>query len=176
MGTRPKNVSESINVGGFFLQIKETYGGKFFMIQRQDKALSPITVWRGLQSVSLLNRFFYNKKLKISYYNFFRSWVFIATRSSAQTCLPAGTYCDVISGSKDGSSCSGKAITVNGDGTASISIGAQEDDGVLAIHEGVSVHTLAPSSWSINSLTYLRLPKPKFEVVGELKKYIKKLA
>ncbi|KPU77312.1 uncharacterized protein Dana_GF27675 [Drosophila ananassae] len=54
--------------------------------------------------------------------------------SSLQTGLPAGTYCDVISGMKNGSSCTGKTVTVGSDGRANISIGSSEDDGVLAIH------------------------------------------
>ncbi|GAB0097241.1 Alpha-amylase [Sergentomyia squamirostris] len=53
-----------------------------------------------------------------------------------QTSLPGGTYCDVISGNVSGGSCSGKTVHVNGDGTANISIGAGEADGVLAIHVG----------------------------------------
>lgn len=53
-----------------------------------------------------------------------------------QTSLPAGTYCDVISGNVSGGSCTGKAIIVNGDGTANILIGINEEDGVLAIHTG----------------------------------------
>nr|AAA73568.1 alpha amylase [Drosophila pseudoobscura] len=54
--------------------------------------------------------------------------------SSLQTGLPAGTYCDVISGEKSGSSCTGKTVTVGSDGRASISISSSADDGVLAIH------------------------------------------
>ncbi|XP_037948725.1 alpha-amylase 1-like [Teleopsis dalmanni] len=54
--------------------------------------------------------------------------------SSIQTCLPAGTYCDVISGSKSGSSCTGKSVVVGSDGCATISITTNEEDGVLAIH------------------------------------------
>ncbi|ALC40426.1 Amy-d [Drosophila busckii] len=54
--------------------------------------------------------------------------------SSLQTGLPAGTYCDVISGSKSGSSCTGKSVVVGSDGRANISIRQNEQDGVLAIH------------------------------------------
>uniref|UniRef100_W8BSY0 Alpha-amylase n=1 Tax=Ceratitis capitata TaxID=7213 RepID=W8BSY0_CERCA len=54
--------------------------------------------------------------------------------TSLQTCLPAGTYCDVISGAKSGSSCTGKSVVVGSDGRANISIRASEDDGVFAIH------------------------------------------
>ncbi|XP_065353289.1 alpha-amylase 2-like [Cloeon dipterum] len=54
--------------------------------------------------------------------------------TNLQTCLSAGTYCDVISGSKEGGSCTGKSVTVGGDGRANIVINSDEDDGVLAIH------------------------------------------
>ncbi|KAJ3665088.1 hypothetical protein Zmor_000601 [Zophobas morio] len=50
------------------------------------------------------------------------------------TGLPGGTYCDVISGVLDGGACTGKTVTVGSDGYADISLGASEDDGVLAIH------------------------------------------
>ncbi|KAL4707798.1 hypothetical protein ACJJTC_001744 [Scirpophaga incertulas] len=53
-----------------------------------------------------------------------------------QTCLPAGSYCDVISGEKIGNSCTGKTITVGNDGRAFISLGSNDYDMVLAIHRG----------------------------------------
>jgi alpha-amylase len=55
-------------------------------------------------------------------------------KETLQTCLPAGTYCDVISGDVDAGGCTGKSVTVGGDGTAYIEILTSEDDGVLAIH------------------------------------------
>ncbi|EFX81580.1 alpha amylase [Daphnia pulex] len=51
-----------------------------------------------------------------------------------QTCLSAGTYCDIISGNLVNGQCTGKSVTVGSDGKALISIGNAEDDGVLAIH------------------------------------------
>jgi hypothetical protein len=56
-----------------------------------------------------------------------------------QTCLSAGTYCDVISGSKLNGACTGKTVTVGSGGTANIVIMHNEEDGVLAIHVGVSI-------------------------------------
>lgn len=56
-----------------------------------------------------------------------------------QTCLPAGTYCDVISGSKNGNSCTGKSVTVGNDGRANIYLGANEFDMIFAIHRGDEV-------------------------------------
>ncbi|XP_061389344.1 alpha-amylase 1-like [Musca vetustissima] len=54
--------------------------------------------------------------------------------TTLQTCLPAGTYCDIISGLKSGSSCTGKSVVVGSDGRATITIRKSEEDGVLAIH------------------------------------------
>ncbi|XP_067628768.1 alpha-amylase 4N-like [Eurosta solidaginis] len=51
-----------------------------------------------------------------------------------QTCLAPGTYCDIISGEKYGSKCTGKKVIVGPDGRANISVGKNEFDGVLAIH------------------------------------------
>jgi len=55
-----------------------------------------------------------------------------------QTCLPEGKYCDVISGSKTGGLCTGKTVIVDSKRNANIVIGMKEEDGVLAIHLGVS--------------------------------------
>ncbi|CAD7088909.1 unnamed protein product [Hermetia illucens] len=52
-----------------------------------------------------------------------------------QTCLPTGTYCDVISGSKVDGKCTGKTVEVGYNGKAKIYIGTSEEDGVLAIHK-----------------------------------------
>jgi len=54
-----------------------------------------------------------------------------------QTCLPAGNYCDVISGSKSNNTCTGKTVNIGSDGRAYIEILHYEEDGVLAIHAEV---------------------------------------
>ena len=64
--------------------------------------------------------------LSADYYNKFKRF--------AQTCLPAGTYCDVISGDLVNNQCTGKSITVGSDGKAFISLSNTEDDGVVAFH------------------------------------------
>lgn len=56
-------------------------------------------------------------------------------KQTLQTCLPAGVYCDVISGELDKNGrCTGKTVQVEGNGKAHIQLLAHEDDGVLAIH------------------------------------------
>ncbi|XP_062536174.1 alpha-amylase 2-like [Armigeres subalbatus] len=52
----------------------------------------------------------------------------------SQTCLPNGTYCDVISGNIVNGSCTGKVIAVGPTGLAKINIPVTAEDGVLAIH------------------------------------------
>ncbi|XP_017466646.1 PREDICTED: alpha-amylase-related protein [Rhagoletis zephyria] len=50
------------------------------------------------------------------------------------TCLPAGVYCDVISGGLVNGNCTGKSVVVNDSSYADIELGPDEFDGVLAIH------------------------------------------
>lgn len=50
-----------------------------------------------------------------------------------QTGLPAGNYCDAISGNKVNNACTGKVITVMADGKARFNI-PNDDDPVVAIH------------------------------------------
>ncbi|KAL7841934.1 hypothetical protein SRHO_G00236230, partial [Serrasalmus rhombeus] len=54
--------------------------------------------------------------------------------ATLNTGLPGGTYCDVISGQKQGSSCTGKQVQVGGDGYAYFNISNSEEDPFIAIH------------------------------------------
>lgn len=52
-----------------------------------------------------------------------------------QSGLPGGTYCDIISGAKVGSNCSGATVAVSTvDGFATVNIPADHPTGVIAIH------------------------------------------
>ncbi|XP_063363915.1 alpha-amylase 4N-like [Cydia amplana] len=53
-----------------------------------------------------------------------------------QTGLPAGEYCDVITGKRQGSECSGKKVTVDNNGNAQIYVAANGEDMHLSIHVG----------------------------------------
>lgn len=55
-------------------------------------------------------------------------------KQTLQTGLPAGVYCDVISGGLENGACTGKSVTVNSDSTAYFEILETEDDGVIAVH------------------------------------------
>ena len=53
-----------------------------------------------------------------------------------QTGMQEGTYCDIISGAREGESCSGKSVYVDNSGMVSLSIGSWEEDPMIAIHVG----------------------------------------
>ncbi|XP_029669332.1 alpha-amylase 2-like isoform X1 [Formica exsecta] len=55
-------------------------------------------------------------------------------REQLQTGLPAGTYCDVITGDVVDGKCTGKSVVVEDDGRANIEILSNESEGVLALH------------------------------------------
>ncbi|KAM9719598.1 alpha-amylase-like [Menidia menidia] len=50
------------------------------------------------------------------------------------TGLPGGTYCDIISGQKEGNSCTGKQINVGADGQAHFRISNRDEDPFVAIN------------------------------------------
>lgn len=54
--------------------------------------------------------------------------------ATLNTGLPSGTYCDVISGQKQGSACTGKQVQVGGDGRAYFKISNTDEDPFVAIH------------------------------------------
>ena len=54
--------------------------------------------------------------------------------TTLQTGLPAGTYCDIATGVKSGSSCTGGNVVVGSDGRANIFLSANVPQGFIAIH------------------------------------------
>ncbi|KAH9384812.1 hypothetical protein HPB48_026828 [Haemaphysalis longicornis] len=56
-----------------------------------------------------------------------------------QTFLPAGTYCDVISGSKTSTGCSGRSFYVNEAGKVAIKVDNAWEDPMVALHTRVSM-------------------------------------
>jgi alpha-amylase len=62
--------------------------------------------------------------------------------ATIQTGLAPGVYCDVVSGARVRSSCTGETITVNSNGMAAIHVSATGDFGAVAIHAQVSYFTI----------------------------------
>ena len=67
-------------------------------------------------------------------YNKFYLFFFRALSATLQTGLPAGTYCDVISGDKVDGNCTGLRVNVGSDGKAHFSISNSAEDPFIAIH------------------------------------------
>jgi alpha-amylase len=55
--------------------------------------------------------------------------------TNVKTSMAPGDYCDVISGNKKNSLCTGKIITIRPDGTIQVKIGNNEEDPIIAIHK-----------------------------------------
>lgn len=93
---------------------------------------------RNVVKYSLINNWWSNGDQQIAFcrgeFGFVAFTNYGNIAQKLQTCLPTGTYCDVISGDVVNGSCSGKAVTVGSDGYGHISLGDCEEDGVLAIH------------------------------------------
>lgn len=56
-----------------------------------------------------------------------------------QTGLPAGTYCDIISGNLIDNKCTGKSIHVDKNGQADVYVGHDEFDAFVAYHIGARI-------------------------------------
>ncbi|KAH9519908.1 hypothetical protein Btru_071218 [Bulinus truncatus] len=56
--------------------------------------------------------------------------------ANLQTGLPAGSYCDVISGNYENGHCTGSTVTVGADGHAHIQVCSSCEDPMVAIHVG----------------------------------------
>lgn len=56
-----------------------------------------------------------------------------------KTCLPEGTYCDIISGDLVGDGCTGKRLIVDINGFANVNIVISDQDQVVAFHINVSL-------------------------------------
>lgn len=54
--------------------------------------------------------------------------------ATVNTGMPQGTYCDVISGQKEGSRCTGTQVQVGGDGRAYFKISHTAEDPFVAFH------------------------------------------
>ena len=67
-----------------------------------------------------------------------KGWVAINNGASSVsatvvTGLAAGTYCDILSGSKAGAACTGRTVTAAADGSVTITLGAHS---AVALHSG----------------------------------------
>ncbi|KAG5345659.1 AMY1 amylase, partial [Acromyrmex charruanus] len=90
-----------------------------------------------------------------------------------QTGLPAGTYCDIITGEviNGRSKCSGKSVQVGNDSTALIEIPSNGTEGVLALHILVSVTKSDKEKYNKYETIYYIIVLSEFLIAGETVKH-----
>ncbi|XP_026320593.1 alpha-amylase 2-like isoform X1 [Hyposmocoma kahamanoa] len=115
--------------------------GNGWVCQHRWRQIYHMVGFRNVAGDAGLNDWWDNSSNQIAFCRGNRAFIAINNdmwnlNENLQTCLPAGTYCDVISGNTLGNSCVGKTVTVGNDGRAQIYIGALEYDMALAIHIG----------------------------------------
>lgn len=115
--------------------------GNGWVCQHRWRQISNMAVFKRHVGSAALTNWWSNGSNQIAFARSGKGFVAFNNQGSDMnetlaTSLPAGTYCDVISGSMSNGACTGKSVKVGSDGRASIYIGAREEDGVLAIHTG----------------------------------------
>lgn len=125
-------ISRSINADGSC--------GNGWVCEHRWRQIYHMVNFRNVVRGTLVDEFWDNGSNQIAFARVGRGFIAfngqfgVDMNISLQTRLPAGTYCDVISGDKVGNSCSGRSVLVSADGRAQIILPANAEDGVLAIH------------------------------------------
>ena len=97
-----------------------------------------MVAFRKAMAGTTVTRLWDNSGDAVAYMRGDKGWVMLnagATNVTATiaTGLPAGTYCDVLTGGKIAAACAGRSVVIAADGTTTITLGAQS---ALAIHTG----------------------------------------
>jgi len=148
-------VDSNWNIASPTINADGTCGGGW-MCEHRWRQIKNMVKFRNVVDGTTMNDWWDNGNNQIAFCRGGKGFIAINNEGSPlqqtlQTCVPAGTYCDIISGDLVNGQCTGKSITVGSDGMAFISISNSEDDGVLAFHiesklgsDGGSVTTPAP--------------------------------
>jgi len=126
------------NIVSPIIQADGTCGGGW-MCEHRWRQITNMVHFRNVVEGTTMNDWWDNGNNQIAFCRGGKGFIAINNdgsplQQSLQTCLPAGTYCDVISGDLSNDQCTGKSITVGNDGMAFISLSNAEDDGVVAFH------------------------------------------
>ncbi|CAL8072293.1 unnamed protein product [Orchesella dallaii] len=113
--------------------------GNGWMCEHRWRQISNMVKFRNVVEGTTMTNWWDNTENQIAFSRGNKGFLAInnedrALSATIATGLPAGQYCDVISGNKEGSSCTGKTITVSADGSVNLSISNTEEDPMVAIH------------------------------------------
>lgn len=113
--------------------------GDGWVCEHRWRQIKNMVIFRNVVNGQPLVNWWDNGKNQIAFGRGNRGFIVInnddwTLEATLNTGLPSGTYCDVISGQKQGNSCSGKKVQVGGDGRAYFNISNKDDDPFIAIH------------------------------------------
>jgi alpha-amylase len=122
------NASPPSNADG--LIINTTCGAGWACTHRNPGILGMVG-WHNYVGSAQRNHFYTDDANVIAFSKGNRGWVAFnngaaSKQITVQTGLPAGTYCDLIDGKRQGNSCTGATVTVNGSGSVTVSVGAYD--------------------------------------------------
>ncbi len=109
-----------------------------WVCEHRDPWITAMVGFRRAVAGADFSRMWEDAKDAVAFSRGNKGWVAINNGSSSvsatiTTGLAAGTYCDILTGSKAGAACTGRSITVAADGTITISLGAHS---AVALHSG----------------------------------------
>uniref|UniRef100_A0A3B4DIZ1 Alpha-amylase n=1 Tax=Pygocentrus nattereri TaxID=42514 RepID=A0A3B4DIZ1_PYGNA len=113
--------------------------GDGWVCEHRWRQIRNMVIFRNLVNGEPLSNWWDNGSNQVAFGRGSRGFIVInnddwTLDTTLNTGLPGGTYCDVISGQKEGSSCTGKQVQVGGDGYAYFNISNLEEDPFIAIH------------------------------------------
>ncbi|XP_036412574.1 alpha-amylase-like [Colossoma macropomum] len=117
----------------------DTTCGDGWVCEHRWRQIRNMVIFRNVVNGETLSNWWDNGSNQVAFGRGSRGFIVInnddwTLDATLDTGLPSGTYCDVISGDKQGSSCTGKQVQVGGDGRAYFNISNSEEDPFIAIH------------------------------------------
>lgn len=109
-----------------------------WVCEHRDPVILRMVGFRRAVAGTDLNRWWDNGANAIAFSRGDKGFVAISRETAAVTAsvptgLPAGTYCDVLTGGKTGGACAGTSVTVDAAGAVQLNLGANS---AIAIHAG----------------------------------------
>ena len=109
-----------------------------WVCEHRDSYIAPMVRFRRVVAGTDVNHWWDNGANAIAFSRGDKGFVAINRESAAVTAtiatdLPAGTYCDILTGGSNGTACAGTSVTVGATGNVQLALGSNK---AIAIHAG----------------------------------------
>ena len=113
--------------------------GNGWICEHRWRQIYNMVRFRNVAGIDQVQNWWSNGNNQIAFSRGNRAFLAVNTESypmdvRIKTGLPAGLYCDIISGNKINGKCTGRVITVNADSTSNIYISNTVEDPMVAFH------------------------------------------